>query len=86
MSRYYIHLQDPSGHCHDGEGFEAESLDQATAVARETAGQLLREAVAKGEDAVSLLMCLDDSSGTRIANFAVHGSFATYAQTGVRLG
>jgi hypothetical protein len=31
-------------------------------------------AIAKEGDAVSLLMCLDDRSGGRIANFAVHAS------------
>jgi hypothetical protein len=74
MARFYLHFENQSDECYDGEGFDA--VDEASAIelCRRAAADLVAEDIRQGWQPVAFRLFLDDAAGCHIAELVAGAS------------
>jgi hypothetical protein len=78
MRRYYMHFIDEHGAASDDEGFAAVDADAARDIGMKAAGDIIAEAMGRGQSTIAFMLCLDDQNRRRIATLPVTATVAAF--------
>lgn len=80
MRRFYMHFVDEHGSATDEEGFEAADVDAARKIGMKAAGEIVAEAMGRGQSSIAFMLCLDDQNRRRIATLPVAATVAAFLE------